>query len=101
MSEDRRLIHCPNCGEPLVDGAAVRFGGLTRKQRQCLDILAAHVAEHGHSPTMTEIAGLMQLKSKSNVARILDQLQERGRIRRTPRRACSIEIVQMRSRHAV
>lgn len=67
--------------------------GLTRKQAECLEFLERHLEEHGEAPSFNEIADAINLKSKSGVNRIINGLEERGRIRRLPNRARALEIV--------
>lgn len=66
--------------------------GLTQRQQQCLDFLRSYHKEKGIAPTMDEIAAHFGVV-KSNVSRILDRLEERGRIRRSRRKARSIEFI--------
>ena len=51
--------------------------GITRKQRKFLDDLQEIFDELDYDPSYEEIADRMDM-SKSNVARYLEQLQERG-----------------------
>lgn len=67
--------------------------GLTHKQRDCLAFIRAYMAEHGASPSFEEIREGLGLTSKSGVHRLLQALEERGRIRRLHDRARTIEIV--------
>lgn len=68
-------------------------GGLTERQRDCLNYLKAYIAEYGGmAPTMGEIAANLGLSSKSGVMRLLDSLEERGFIRRLRFRSRAIEI---------
>ena len=68
---------------------------LTAKQRQCYDYLKGYVAEHGGvAPSFREIAEATGGDaSKGRVARMLYQLESRGRIRRIPNRARAIEVI--------
>lgn len=68
--------------------------GITRKQRQLLGFIAAHIAEFGSSPTFEEMAREMGVKSRSGVAKIVDALELRGHITRLPHKAGSIRIVE-------
>lgn len=69
---------------------------LTHKQALLLDFIAFYQRENGGvSPSFEQMAEAVDLKSKSGVARLMDALEERGRIVRPPyRRARAIEIVQ-------
>jgi repressor LexA len=66
--------------------------GLTHMQARTLDVVRTF-AEDGKSPSYDEIAEALDLASKSQVKYLLDQLEARGRIRRLPHRARSIELV--------
>lgn len=70
--------------------------GLTRKQRACLDFLKSYIASHSAPPSLEEISvGLgASPKSRSNVHRLLNVLEERGHIRRLQHRARAIEIIE-------
>jgi SOS-response transcriptional repressor LexA len=67
--------------------------GLTPIQQQCLDFLRTYHAEKGVTPTLQEITDRFGWVSKSNAARMIDRLEERGHIRRSPRKARSIEFI--------
>jgi SOS-response transcriptional repressor LexA len=67
--------------------------GLTPKQRQLYDFIAAEIANKGYAPSFDEMKAAMGLKSKSNIWEMLRILEERGAIRRMPNRARSIEII--------
>lgn len=74
--------------------------GLTARQQQCLDFLKSYHAAKGIAPTMDEMAAHFGV-AKSNVSRILDRLEERGRIRRSPRKARSVEFINPGQMQAV
>lgn len=68
---------------------------LTPKQSQLFRYLESYMSGPGSvAPSFDEIATAVDLKSKSNVVRLLDALEERGYIRRTRGRARAIEIVR-------
>ena len=75
--------------------------GLTHVQNQCLDFLRSYHAENGVMPTVQEITDQFGWDSKSAAARVLDRLVDRGYIRRSPRKARAIEIVDPAQMHAV
>ncbi len=66
--------------------------GLTAKQRELYDFIAATIAETGVAPSFDEMAAAVGLTSKGRIAEILDALVERGCIRRIPNRRRAIEI---------
>lgn len=67
--------------------------GLTPKQRQLYDFIAARVAERGVPPSFEEMRVAGGLSSKSGVYRIIDQLQARGYVKRRPSRARALELI--------
>lgn len=68
--------------------------GLTLRQREVLQYIAAFVAKHGYAPSMRDIAEGVGLVSTSSVLRLLQVLEERGAIVRTPGLSRSIRLVQ-------
>ena len=60
---------------------------MTPRQKECLDYVSAHVAEFGFSPTYEEICGKLQLASRSNVVRMVNELVRQGHLRRDPGKA--------------
>jgi repressor LexA len=82
---------CPQCGEPL---AGVGEGGLTPQQNRLWRAIAAHVDEHGISPSYDDLKARLGLASKSGIARLLDQLEDRGFISRVPNRIRSMQLLQ-------
>lgn len=70
---------------------------VTRRMQDCLNVIARSEAERGHPPSYDEIMDAMGLRSKSGVSRMVDELVERGMLRRvTPRKgaARSLQIVR-------
>lgn len=61
---------------------------LTRRQARMLAALRAYIADHGYPPTIRELGPLVGLRSKGAVVYQLEQLADKGVIRRdvaTPR----------------
>ncbi len=52
--------------------------GLTRRQADCLAIIRSYIAEHGCSPSYTELMRALGCQSKSTVARLIGGLKARG-----------------------
>lgn len=75
--------------------------GLTAIQQQTLDFLRSYHAEHGIAPTCQEIIEHFGWQSRSNAARVLDLLEERGHIRRVAKKARSIEFIEPGQMQAV
>lgn len=71
--------------------------GLTVMQSRTLAFIRTFVSEHQYSPTYDEIAAALGLASKSGVYRLVTALEERGRVRKWPDRARSIEILETTS----
>lgn len=72
---------------------ASNTGGLTKRQADALGFIRNYHAEHGITPTYSEIMDALGLASKSGVNRIVVGIEERGFIRRLPGRARSIALV--------
>jgi repressor LexA len=67
--------------------------GLTAKQRELYDFIAATIAEKGVAPSFGEMLAATGRTSKNNVHRLLTGLEERGYIRRIPVHARAIELL--------
>lgn len=67
---------------------------LTRKQKELLDYLTAHVEAHDVPPSFDEMRDALGLASKSGIHRLVSGLEERGYIRRLANRARAIEILK-------
>lgn len=78
--------------------AAIRAGqeeeakaaGLTPRMKECLDFIRACIENGGISPSFGEIAEAMGLASRGGVARLVESLEQRGFIKRTPGHARTI-----------
>lgn len=67
--------------------------GITERQRACLDAIELHLAKTRTMPSLEELRAALGFTSNSGVLRLLQQLEERGRITRLPRRARSIALL--------
>jgi SOS-response transcriptional repressor LexA len=67
--------------------------GLTKMQRACLDAIASYRALNGAMPSMEDLRVALALASKSQVFRLLAQLEGRHAIRRARRKSRAISIV--------
>ena len=67
---------------------------LTPRQHQTMRFLRRHYTEKGYAPTAVEIGAELGLRSKSNVVRILGELETKGAIKRQHGRARSIELTE-------
>jgi repressor LexA len=89
------ICSCPHCGQPMPAGRAstISTTGLTPKQAELLRFLDDR-DRSGQTPSYDEMAAHMKLASKSGIHRLIDGLEERGRIRRGPGRVRNIEVVR-------
>lgn len=67
--------------------------GLTPKQKKLYDFLVWYAGEFGCAPTYDEMMRGMVNCSRSEIARLMVQLESRGAIRRTKHRSRAIEII--------
>ena len=67
--------------------------GLTYQQQRLLLFIQTHMEEQGVCPSYEEMRRAIGVGSKSNVSRLLDALEEKGRIRRHYGRARTIEVI--------
>lgn len=68
---------------------------LTRQQHVALMAIKKCWDETGSSPSYREIMSAVGLRSLSGVVRLVNGLEERGFIRRRPRRAHAIEVLRL------
>lgn len=73
--------------------AGERFG-LSPAQTRVFNFLRDFIAKNGHSPSFQQIQSGLKFKSRGHITEMLNRLEQRGYIRRMPRRANSIEIVE-------
>lgn len=66
---------------------------LTRRQKQLLDFLRAHIKRRGYAPTLAEMGRHLGLGSVATVHKHLRQLEEKGLIRRLPNRSRALEVL--------
>lgn len=74
---------------------------LTKKQLAVLDFLREFMDENGHSPSYREIMSGLGLSSVSAVAEHIDNLVEKGVIRKAPGEARSLEILDYQHEETV
>jgi repressor LexA len=65
---------------------------LTRRQREMVDHIERFIQRKGYSPTLEEIGGMMDLSSLATVHKHLQNLEEKGLIRRTWNQSRAIEL---------
>lgn len=64
---------------------------LTRRQREIYDYVCAFIGEHGYSPSLEEIGAHFGLSSVATVHKHVNQLVEKGWLRKSWNRARSLE----------
>ena len=74
---------------------------LTKKQLAVLDFLQEFTEEKGYSPSYREIMAGLGLSSVSAVAEHIDNLIEKGVIKKNPGEARSLEILDFRHEETV
>lgn len=67
---------------------------LTRRQKEVLELLRTHIARHGASPTIEEMAKKLNVSSLRTVTQYLESLEKKGYISRTKNKKRSIEIIR-------
>lgn len=67
---------------------------LTRRQREIYDFLGAFIAENGYAPSLEEICSHFGLSSVATVHEHLENLEEKGVLRRDPNRSRAIELTE-------
>ena len=67
---------------------------LTAKQREVLDIIIACQENHNFTPSQREIGNMVRINAFSGIHRILEELGQRGYIRRLPNCARAIEVLR-------
>jgi repressor LexA len=65
---------------------------LTRRQREIYDYLAEFIESNGYAPSLEEIAARFGLSSVATVHEHLENLAEKGAVRRDPHRSRAIEL---------
>jgi repressor LexA len=68
---------------------------LTALQHKTLSLIHKQVCKTGIPPTVRELCTKLDRKGLGGMHRVLSALEERGFIRRLPRRARAIEIIKL------
>jgi repressor LexA len=71
---------------------------LTRRQREILDVVHAHIEEHGYPPTVREIGEAVGLTSSSTVHAHLQALERHGALKRGQAKPRAIDLAERRTR---
>lgn len=76
--------------------------GLTPRQRECKDFIAAYMARNaGVSPSYDEIRQALGLSSRSHVLRLITGLEDRGHLEREPFRHRTLKLIDEANEVAV
>lgn len=67
--------------------------GLTKRQKEALDFVAAYTGRHGYPPTVRELAAALGISGPKGAKQFLDALAAKGYIRREPENARAIRVV--------
>ncbi len=78
--------------EPTKPTAAEVGAELTPRQRAILEMIHAHVDEHGYPPSVREIGDAVGLRSPSSVHSQLESLQRKGYLKRDPTKPRALEL---------
>jgi len=73
---------------------------ITRRQKEVYDFLQRFIEQHGYSPSFEEIGAGLGLSSLATVHKHLNNLQEKGLLKRDYNRSRSIDVVKMRAPRA-
>ncbi|HXJ36791.1 MAG TPA: transcriptional repressor LexA [Candidatus Eisenbacteria bacterium] len=66
---------------------------LTRRQKQVLDFVQAHIDRHGYAPTLHEIGRHLKLSSVATVHKHLRKLEDKGAVRRLTHQSRALSVV--------
>ncbi len=79
-------------GDLAVSGPPADSTELTTRQRDILEMIHAHVDEHGYPPSVREIGDAVGLRSPSSVHGQLESLERKGYLRRDPTKPRALEL---------
>lgn len=66
---------------------------LTKRQKEILDLITRHVAEHGYAPTLEEIGAHFGLSSPATVYKHVQKLVQKGYLRKAPHQGRGLQLV--------
>lgn len=66
---------------------------LTNRQQQTLEIIKSFIAQKGYAPSVTEVADLLHLKSRSTAHSLVDQLVRKGFLTKIDNGVRTIQVV--------
>jgi repressor LexA len=71
--------------------------GLTKRQKEALDFVAAYTGRHGYPPTVRELAAALGISGPKGAKQFLDALASKGYIQREPENARAIRVVEQQA----
>lgn len=74
---------------------------MTKKQMLILDFIANYIAENDASPSYREIASALNLSSVASVAEHVNNLIDKGFLKKVPGAARSLEVIDNEHRETV
>lgn len=66
---------------------------LTNRQQQTLEFIKSFIAQKGYAPSVTEVAELLQLKSRSTAHSLVEQLVRKGFLTKTDNEVRTLQVV--------
>jgi repressor LexA len=66
---------------------------LTRRQREALDIITAHIEKRGYPPTVRELAEMLGISGPKGAKKFLDILEKKGYIERRPESSRAVRVI--------
>lgn len=66
---------------------------LTNRQQQTLELIKSFIAQKGYAPSVTEVAELLQLKSRSTAHSLVKQLVDKGFLMKTDKGVRTLRVV--------
>lgn len=68
------------------------IGGLSPREVRLLEYLRTYIGAHAYAPSYAEICETLDFASKSGVARVMDQLEDGGLIKRVPGKKRAVQV---------
>ena len=81
-------MECPHCKQQIAKIP------LTKNMEKVYNFIKEYIEKHNFSPSYDEIVEAMNMKSKSNVARDILSLQERGWISKEMYKARTLRLIE-------
>ena len=68
--------------------------GLTKRQSEVLNFVKEHIEDRGFAPSLRDICLFLHINGPNNARKHLDSLENKGYIKREPRKSRAIEILE-------